>query len=641
MAQNSLTHQYFWRDYSQSNYQSLVLTLNSYQALSLLAFVSTFIAYVQTRWWIMTRYLLIRIFWPNRLDDSDDPRSIHHLSQAKAITSLIFRRNHRDNHSNLSIPPWFGAVSLFNILLFIVLGTIIPYYLAGGTGSAKVLSALTEACDGFEAHSASSMQQAESFYKQCRLNASADSATCGYETRIVDSRPQLNFTLDGLCPFEEENCLFFLPYGGNRFKIYINKALKVAYLDMQPSDFGLNFDSRIRQSHSLTCVPLKIFWFRVPYSMPGNGDVTVFWVGYDRGNFNKSEKYASVGETVQDSYPEPLIRSRLKLKSGPLYELTIYRTVVDYPPGSVYENYHPGLKVNDGDMFIVRFKYGMGVSLGTPVYFPWKEGMRDPLDIKRGPQTYALGCFEQYQLCFDGICMGWSNATEATRSMFHFLQSNYDGDIASEVIKVHDLLIEATSLRNFVALRDRSPMMIRSILRESPGMEEIFKNSSKEQWHWEVQSWFEMSFLTAKFAFLASVQGTQNPSTPSSTKWICDKLLFLDNNPTNINFIGLMATLSGLLVLCLFSVIGEILTSVKGGLRWVGSALQRLWRDLLGLAYDWLQTMYEAVFQAMRGLVGLSTEFVSSIVRRSSERHSDYDDDEIWNSASINLDNLR
>lgn len=558
-----------------------------------------------------------------------------------------------------SISPWFGAASLFNVLLFIVLGTIIPYYLAGGPGPAKVRSVSTDACDGFETYSANVMQQAESFYTQCRLNASADAASCGYVTRIVDSRPQLNFTLDDLCPFEEENCIFFQPHWNWRKALHddgrgFNKALKVAYLDMQPSDYGLNIDSRIRQSHSLTCAPLKVRWFQVPYGTPGQGNVTVLWVGYTPGHFNESEIYGSIGETVGYYYPYPMFTpGPPKLESAALYELTIYRNLVDYQRGWIYENYHPGLKIDDGDMFIVRFKYGLGFSVGTPYYNPFFERAPDPVTVRHGPETYALGCFEQYQLCFDKKCMGWSNATEATREMSHFLQSNYDHDIASEVLKVHSLLIEATSLRTFMARHSGSPTFIHSILRQFPELETIFRNSPKEQWHREVQSWFELSFLTAKFALLASVQGAKGQSAApedhfSNTSWICDKLLFLDNNPTNINFIGLMATLSGLLVLCLISLMGKILVQVKRGLkvcwkvcRWVGDALQRLWRDLLALAYNWVQRAYEfvaekpkAVFQAMCRGLGLFPEFVNLAIRRSSayrsRRGDDVDDDDAW-----------
>jgi hypothetical protein len=148
--------------------------------------------------------------------------------------------------------------------------------------------------------------------------------------------------------------------------------------------------------------------------------------------------------------------------------------------------------------------------------------------------------------------MGWSNATEAIGQLSQFLHSNYDNDIASEVLQVQSLLIEATAVRKFVASHNRSPLLTRSMLRGSTEVETIFNNSPEEQWHWEVQSWFEMPLLIAKFGLLASVQGAKSSSSrlpnndlSSNSSWICDKLLFLDNDPTNINFIGLVATLSG------------------------------------------------------------------------------------------------
>ncbi|KAF8846578.1 hypothetical protein BDZ45DRAFT_755916 [Acephala macrosclerotiorum] len=160
MALHSLTpYQGIWRDYSQPPYQSSILTLGSYQALPLLAFLSAFITYTQTRWWIVTRYMLIRICWPNRLDDSEDAKP---------------------------------EPSFFNVLLFILLGTIIPYLLAGGSGPAKVQTQTIDTCDRFEGFSVSALQLAQTVYTQCRLNASANAATCRYVTRIVDSQPRLN-----------------------------------------------------------------------------------------------------------------------------------------------------------------------------------------------------------------------------------------------------------------------------------------------------------------------------------------------------------------------------------------------------------------------------------------------------------------
>src|SRR5277367_1162544 len=104
MAQDSLTpYQNVWRDYSQPPYQSLTLTLNTYQALSLLALMGAFIAYAQTRWWIITRHLLICILRPVQFSDSDRATSLHHLSQSKAIKGLVFNRKPRDIASVISI----------------------------------------------------------------------------------------------------------------------------------------------------------------------------------------------------------------------------------------------------------------------------------------------------------------------------------------------------------------------------------------------------------------------------------------------------------------------------------------------------------------------------------------------------------
>src|SRR5437763_17104640 len=98
MFQSPLSaYQFIWRDFTQPSYQYLVLTLNGYQVLLLLAFVSAIIAYTQTRWWIITRYLLIRLLRPVQLPDAEESTSLHHLSQAKAITVLISREKRPNN----------------------------------------------------------------------------------------------------------------------------------------------------------------------------------------------------------------------------------------------------------------------------------------------------------------------------------------------------------------------------------------------------------------------------------------------------------------------------------------------------------------------------------------------------------------
>ncbi|KAF8846444.1 hypothetical protein BDZ45DRAFT_756180 [Acephala macrosclerotiorum] len=112
-----------------------------------------------------------------------------------------------------------------------------------------------------------------------------------------------------------------------------------------------------------------------------------------------------------------------KLESAAVYELTIYQNWLDYERRGIYENHHPGLKSEDGDMLVVRFKYGIGFGNinGTPNYSPEREFLKEPWFTMRGADTLVLVCFEQYQLCFDETCMEWSKARQAIDKISHFL----------------------------------------------------------------------------------------------------------------------------------------------------------------------------------------------------------------------------
>lgn len=169
------------------------VTLNTYQALSLLAFLIAFIAYGQTRWWIMSRSFLVKFLYPVRLPDAEELTSLHHPTQAEAIKTLVFKQRPQDPLTS----RWFGALSVFNFLVFIVLGSIIPYFLAGCPGSAKVQSRATDACDRSNAYSTDAVESAERFYTLRRLSETASTATrCPYAAPMPDGWPNVNITLN-------------------------------------------------------------------------------------------------------------------------------------------------------------------------------------------------------------------------------------------------------------------------------------------------------------------------------------------------------------------------------------------------------------------------------------------------------------
>lgn len=573
-----------WRDHSQSRYQSLVLTLSSYQALFLLAILSAFIAYTQTMVWIIIRFLMIRIYSPNRLDDSEDPKSLRNLSQARALKVLLFKEEIRiDDNTMTPISKWFGIAAISNILVFILLGAFVPYYLTGSSGPNQVQSQTTLNCTDSSGISTNAMQLAVSFYVQCLLNSSADTSACGgYAGRMVENRQHLNFSLDPECPFEEGSCAFFsrtfrLPHGQSFHVEGINKAVRFAYLDMQPADYGLNADSRVRQSHSLTCAPLMVNKFRIPFnwSVPNSNNVTVYWVGYPPGSFNASEKYTTDGESNVYHNPPPLFSVNLDL-TFTLYELTLYRYLTDYDLGMRIENYHSRLRRNDSDAFLVRFTYGtlLGDSLlGLPKWDPAFAFVHEPSLMLRGASTTVLGCFEQYQLCFDDICTSWTSGEDAISGLAQSLQSHYSSDTLSEIIDVHELLIRISKLQNFMKSHNGSPSLMHSIHNKIPqrDMRPGDQPKAPDQWYWEVRSWFEISLLAAKLSLLESSHWTETGTNLASNHseanddagQLCNKVLFLDDSSTNITFIELVTISSGLLVICLIASTGSIIKAIN------------------------------------------------------------------------------
>jgi hypothetical protein len=92
------------------------------QLLCLLALLAALLAYTQTRWWIITRYVLIKLLHPIRLSDTDET-SFDNLAQGEALLSLLSKgRRRRAATSETFMSPWFGIVSLFDVLVFLAAG---------------------------------------------------------------------------------------------------------------------------------------------------------------------------------------------------------------------------------------------------------------------------------------------------------------------------------------------------------------------------------------------------------------------------------------------------------------------------------------------------------------------------------------
>ena len=322
--------------------------------------------------------------------------------------------------------------------------------------------------------------------------------------------------------------------------------------------------------------------------------------------------YASVGETRKYFLEMLDPQWPFQLKSAKVFDLVVYDNVADRDIGGVvYENFHPGLKRDDGDTFIVMFKFSLSADL-TLLYADWEERFLDlPLDPKYSAlgasTTASLACFEQYRLCLEGNCTEWSGAANAIDGMWQILLQKTHPDLIPQILRPQALLLKSSSLQQFLGNHFRSQVMVRDFFPQSYTL-------GKTQWHLEVQAWFELAFLTMKSSFFTSA--TQDNSGLidwrhnyfDNTSWICDSVLFLDKDYVNINFIGMMATLSGLLLILLLSsrrILGMVVTGVKQGLRKcedlleeLKMSLERIWlgfQPLMVLMYITLQEAYRAL----------------------------------------------
>lgn len=589
---------------------------------------------------------------------------------------LVFGKKKRDNDGMTSVSPWFGASSLFTVLLFLILGALVPFYLTGGSGTSTVQTQASGTCDGLHNYSPNAIQLAQAFYAQCQANVSANGGACNFNTPLVDTRPQLKITLDGRCPFAEENCYMFKPTD-NFWKDFwckndndsscdmFNKALTIEHPDAAPSDYGLNSDGNILKSHRVTCAPVNVKKFRVPDgNRDGNRNATVFWVGYSQGKYNTSETYASVGET-RKYFLDLLDPQRpFKLKSAKVFDLVIYPNVADHVVGSVvYENFHPGLKRDDGDTFIVMLKFSVSIGI-SPLYAKGKELLLDlrldSLYGVGGSSTISLACFEQYRLCLEGNCTEWSGAANAIDGMSQILLKKTQPDLIPQILRPQALLLESSSLQQFLGNHFRSHVMVREFFPRSDTLQ-------AKQWHLEVQAWFELAFLTTKSSFFTSATEDNSGIIDrrhnhfGNTSWICDKVLFLDKNYTNVDFIGMMATVSGLLLILLLSYMGRVITRVKQGLGICVNLLkvlkvisQRIWLGFLPrveLVYTRIHGAYLSaihnsligiLYSAFRFFIGLSWGPASLVLApRSRVIHNDaYILDEERPSASMPLEHL-
>ncbi|KAL3491851.1 hypothetical protein BJX62DRAFT_236703 [Aspergillus germanicus] len=335
------------------------------------------------------------------------------------------------------------------------------------------------------------------------------------------------------CQFNTTNCLTnkMPPHLQKGFKDdprvgrweNLTTTLRLEHHSTRASDVGLNVDRRIWQRHRLTCSPLRINRYEVPRI--NDTYATVFGLDTRRAAMTR------VRLTAISWYPD----GPWEVQSRGLYELAIYPALADGPQQMQFVNPHHGLNASNGDTFVTMLRYGMELLPGVS-------------------SMYQLGL----EIQFEKPSFRWEPALETVK---YHLGLEYGNNTASELTSVYKLMVQASSLRNVLAYRHHSTLVLRSLLQRAPGLKRAL--SQMPQWQWEVRAWFELSMLMFRLNLMASIKGeSRGPEKPSpsynGTEWICEKLLFQDDHVTNLDIFGLSIALSSLMTVYLLSYLREL-----------------------------------------------------------------------------------
>ena len=256
-------YQYVWRDYGLPAYRGWILTLKDNHAIVLVAFVTTFIAYSQSRAWKVERDIFNTLFSAKVQLPITDHHQETPTSQGEAISILIrtlLSQRNFEIHQFRRNSPWIGLIALLNLMAFVALGIVIPWSLAGGSStSTLVRSAATSECLSSDARPIplmghplervawTTLVSADVTYRQCWLEFDFRNRSCHQLDGISTRRPDLIISRVDYCPFVGNTCLKEI------------RPITLEYTGLTLRDYGLHSksNSKVSINRRLTCAHLS------------------------------------------------------------------------------------------------------------------------------------------------------------------------------------------------------------------------------------------------------------------------------------------------------------------------------------------------------------------------------------------------
>jgi hypothetical protein len=208
-------------------------------------------------------------------------------------------------------------------------------------------------------------------------------------------------------------------------------------------------------------------------------------------------------------------------------------------------------------------------------------------------EATALGCVEQFQYCFppgpSQPCTNWGAHVSQVGVMLKLLEMQYTGPYGGDVyamaehwndqpgLSFSEILASLGavpgrfSVYDYLNLRIDMNQMVPLIQRKSVSTQLRWIDDASEQWVLEVETWFRKAWLSGLLSIQDGALYMLTGIGPGFSdkylrEWLlCGRVLFHDQDFTNLNWIGFWTSTACLTLLCLTgSCIDAIYDVLKG-----------------------------------------------------------------------------
>ena len=607
-------HHYLWRDYGLPSRKGWILTLTDTEALALLSFVTTLVAYTQSRVWHIERNIFNRLTAPKiQLLVKDERASISQGAAIGILIGALTRRRSTQPETIGIINPCIGFIASLNILGFVILGIILPWSLSGGVESPLVLARGTGECVRYEYSSENAFDDsmlADQTFRQCWNNQTRLSKPCLIMDGILAERPKIEISREDICPFLGDICKNNI------------RPVSFEYKHLSLRDFGVHSTSKVLLSRRLTCSPLETEKFLV---IPSGSDCnnSTIWFGspewainFEVSKFVGRELNSCNGPNRFSNQPSG---RRVWLVYNPTsLDIWVRPDYLSEFEASHSIRLHPNSWVLDGQIFVLGLRVGGMVQYPTTIDDPLfsahdsarnfesdiigncsYDGSYLGIDCSKDDLKYllksidlevgfevgtgrlfedfatipdqeftAIGCVEQHRFCVQQspmICTTWGrrdilgDLTQILRDM------GYQDALPDFEVLHRQLVLNGTVASYLNDRRFLSTGPISSLLAwDGEFLSGIDPN---EQWIIELKAWMEVSLLRARY-MMSSIL-LKPPQTHSDglqytqiSKY-CSRVMFLDGNYTNFDFVQLLIIVCCLVLLCALSFESGLLAAAR------------------------------------------------------------------------------